>query len=127
VVQLHRDIAKLRAAGAEMIVIGNGGPSFLAGFREQTGWDGPLYTDPSLTVYRAAGLKRGMTRTFHPFALGGTIRALARGARQGRTQGDPWQQGGVIVVARDGRVRWHHAADHSADNPSADDIAAALS
>jgi hypothetical protein len=126
VVQLHRDIAKLRVAGAELVVIGNGGASFLAGFREHTGWDGALYTDPTLAAFRVAGLKRGVLRTFSPHALGGTFRAIARGARQGRTQGDPWQQGGVVVIAKDGRVLWQHANDNPADNPSADEIAAAL-
>lgn len=125
-VQLHRDIDKLRAANIDLVVIGNGTPNFIAGFREQTHYDGPIYTDPSLTTYRAAELKRSAARTFDPRALGNTVRAFARGARQGRTQGDPWQQGGVLVVAPDGEVKYHHASDRPGDNASADDIVAAL-
>jgi len=52
--QLLSDVATVRAAGADIYVIGNGSPSFIEGFREQTGWKGPIYTDPSLGVYRAA-------------------------------------------------------------------------
>ena len=48
VVQLHRERESIRRAGAELVVIGNGAPHFIAGFREITGYDGPLYTDPSL-------------------------------------------------------------------------------
>jgi hypothetical protein len=126
VVQLHRDVDKLRAAGADLVIIGNGAPSFIAGFREHTKYDGPIYTDPSLAVYRAAELERGIAKTFDPRALAPTIGAFMRGQRQGRMQGDAWQQGGVLVVAPDGRVRWHHASKRPGDNATVAEIVAAL-
>jgi hypothetical protein len=126
VVQLHRKIDLIRGAGAELFVIGNGSPSFIAGFREETGWDGPVYTDPSLAVYKAAELKRGVARTFNPLAIGKTVRAFAQGHRQGRTQGDPWQQGGVLVIDKGGDVKWQQASDRPGDNATAEEIAAAL-
>jgi len=125
-VQLHRETAAIQAAGASLAVIGNGGPSFIEGFREQTRFDGPIYTDPSLAVYQAAQLKRGVMKTFDPRALGTTLGAFMRGHRQGRTQGDPWQQGGVLVIAPGGEVKWHHASERPGDNASARDIVAAL-
>lgn len=124
--QLHREENAIRAAGADVHVIGNGTPSFIAGFREQTGWTGPLYTDPSLAVYRAAELKRSMVRTLDPRSLGGAFRAFRDGQRQGRTQGDQWQQGGVVVIAPTGDVRWQHASERPGDNASAAQIIAAL-
>ncbi|MBA3396831.1 MAG: AhpC/TSA family protein [Deltaproteobacteria bacterium] len=123
---MHREIDTIRAAGAALYVIGNGTPSFIVGFREQTGYAGSIYTDPSLAVYKAAELKRGVLNTFDPRALGKTISALSRGRRQGRTQGDPWQQGGVLVIAPTGEIRWHHVSDRPGDNATADDIVAAL-
>jgi hypothetical protein len=126
VVQLHRDIDLIHGAGAELYVIGNGSPSFIEGFREQTQWTGAVYTDPSLDVYRAASLKRGVMRTLDPRALGKTIGAFVRGHRQGLTRGDAWQQGGVLVIAPSGDVKWHHASDRPGDNASAHEIAAAL-
>jgi len=125
-VQLHQEIAAIRDAGAELVVIGNGSPSFIAGFREQTHWDGPIYTDPSLAAYRAAELKRGVASTLDPRSLGKALRAFAGGQRQGRTQGDPWQQGGVLVIAPGGYIRWQHASSRPGDNASARDIVAAL-
>ena len=124
--QLHREIGAIRAAGGEMIVIGNGSPSFIAGFREQTRWDGPVYTDPSLAAYRAAELKRGVASTLDPRSLGNALRAFAGGQRQGRTQGDSWQQGGVLVIAPSGEVRWKHASSRPGDNASPRDVVAAL-
>ena len=124
--QLHHSIDKIHAAGAELYVIGNGTPNFIEGFREQTKWDGPVYTDPSLEVYKAAELKRGVTKTFNIKAAIPTLKAIAHGSRQGRTQGDPWQQGGTLVIATDGTVKWQHANEHAGDNAKADAIVAAL-
>jgi hypothetical protein len=126
VVQLHRRIDDLRATGADVIVIGNGSPSFIDGFRETTGWQGPLYTDPSLEVYKAAGLKRGVLKTFNARAAIKAIGALRSGSRQGRTQGDEWQQGGVVVVAPSGDVIWTQVSEYAGDNAAVDEILSAV-
>jgi hypothetical protein len=126
VVQLHRDVDRLRAAGADLYIIGNGTPSFIAGFREQTRYQGPIYTDPSLATFRAAELKRSVTSTLDPRSLGKALGAFARGQRQGLTQGDAWQQGGVLVVAPSGDIRWHHASERPGDNATGAQILAAL-
>ena len=124
--QLHRDIDAIRAAGAELYLIGNGSPSFIAGFRDETKWTGPIYTDPSLAVYKAAQLKRSVASTLDPRSLGAAFKALRDGQRQGRTQGDAWQQGGVLVIAATGEVRWQHASGRPGDNATAAQIASAL-
>jgi hypothetical protein len=120
VVQLHhKQIPNL-------VAIGNGSPSFIDGFREMTKFDGPIYTDPSLAVFSAAQLKRGVLRTFDPRGFGKAIKAMAGGQRQGRTQGDPWQQGGVLVVSPTGDVLWQQASERAGDNASAEQILAVL-
>lgn len=124
--QLHRRIDDLRAAGAEVIVIGNGSPQFIEGFRETTGWQGPLYTDPSLAVYQAAGLKRGVRTVLDPRAALSALGALRAGSRQGRTQGDTWQQGGVLVIASSGEVLWSQVSEYAGDNAAPDEILDAL-
>jgi hypothetical protein len=127
VVQLHRDVDAIHAAGAEIYVIGSGSPSFIEGFREHTKWPGPIYTDPSLEVFRAAQLKRGVLSSLDPRALGNTIGAHLRGHRQAlRIEGDAWQQGGVLVVAPSGDIRWHHISDRPGDNASGRQILEAL-
>jgi hypothetical protein len=126
VVQLHREVDKIHETGAELIVIGNGAPHFIAGFREITGYDGPLYTDPSLAVFQAAELKRGVGTVLDPRALMPTLKALAGGGKQGRTQGDTWQQGGVLVIAAGGAIKWHQASERPGDHASAVQILAAL-
>lgn len=125
-VQLHRVIDRIHAAGAELHVIGNGAPMFIAGFRETTKFPGPIYTDPSLKVYDAAELVRGLTTTFNPKAGLNAFRALKGGFRQGRTQGDPNQQGGVLVVAPSGDIRFHYISKVAGDHPDPERVIAAL-
>jgi hypothetical protein len=125
-VQLHRETESLRAAGLELHVIGNGAPMFIAGFRETTGYDGSLYTDPSLAVYRAAELQSGLRTVLTIGALTRTAGAFRRGFRQGRTRGSALQQGGVLVIARDGRVLWKHVSAGPGDNATAAAIIAAV-
>lgn len=124
--QLHRDIDKIHATGAELVVIGNGAPHFIAGFRELTGYRGPLYTDPSLEVFRAAHLKRGVAATLNPLGLIPAVKALAGGHRQGKTEGDAWQQGGVLVIAAGGDVRWQHVSKRPGHNATSQQILSAL-
>lgn len=116
----------IAATGAAIHVIGNGSPSFIAGFREETHWPGPIYTDPSLAAYRAAELVRSVGSTLDPRSLPGAARALFRGRRQGRTLGDQWQQGGVLVVDPSGAVLWRHTSRRPGDNATPAQILAAL-
>jgi hypothetical protein len=126
VVQLHLQSERIRAAGADLHVIGSGTPNFIAGFRETTKFDGSILSDPSLKSYQAAGLLRSGWRTFHPMAAVSAARALARGNMQGRTQGDNFQQGGVVVILPPGEIAYAHVSKHAGDNASGDEVATAL-
>src|SRR5688572_29468736 len=116
VVQLHRQAGRISAAGAELAVIGSGTPNFIAGFRETSGFDGRILSDPELSAYRAAGMRRGLWRSFTPLSAAYAVRALARGHLQGRTQGDPAQQGGVLVILPGGRIAFEHLSKVAGDN-----------
>lgn len=124
--QLHRDIAPLAAAGADVHVIGNGAPTFIVGFREVTGYTGPLYTDPSLATYRAAELRRGLGTVLTLGTLTRSVGAFRRGFRQGSVQGDPLQQGGTLIVDTSGVVLFQHIADGPGDHARTADMLAAL-
>lgn len=124
--QLHRERDRIGAAGATLHVIGNGPPMFMAGFRDTTGYDGPLYSDPSLAVYRALELRRGWRTIVSARAAGNAVRALRGGFRQGRTQGDATQQGGVLVIGKDGRIHYRHADEVAGDHPPVADVLAAV-
>jgi hypothetical protein len=126
VVQLHHKADRIAAAGAELVVVGSGTPNFIAGFRETTGFPGRILSDPTLSAYKAAGMKRGLLRTINPLVAVYGVRALARGNMQGRTQGDPTQQGGVLVILPGGGIAYEHHSSMAGDNAPAEDVVAAL-
>ena len=126
VVQLHHEIDRIHDAGAELVVVGNGAPHFIEGFRELTGYRGLLYTDPSRASYRAAGMKRGWTTFLNPKVLKNAARALGEGHMQGLTQGDPAQQGGTLVITPPGRVLFHHVSETGGDHAPLDAVLASL-
>lgn len=124
--QLHRDIDQLSAAGADVHVIGNGAPTFIEGFREVTGYTGPIYTDPSLATYRAAELRRGVGTILNLGTLSRSVGAFRRGFRQGSVQGDALQQGGTLIIDTSGVVLFQHISDGPGDHARTADMLAAL-
>ena len=98
----------------------------MAGFRETTGYHGSLFTDPSLEVFRAAELRSGLRSVLTLSTLTRSVGAFRRGFRQGRTQGSALQQGGVVVISRDGRIVWRHISSGPGDNATVAQIVAAL-
>ena len=77
---------------------------FAAGF----GVTAPLYTDPGKRSYEALGFQRKMGALK---SIGRGRRAMAAGFRQGKTAGDPFQQGGVVLFDGQGGVAWKHVDD----------------
>jgi NAD(P)-dependent dehydrogenase (short-subunit alcohol dehydrogenase family) len=116
----------IRAAGAELVIVGNGAKSFAAAFREDFDLDCPLLLDPQLRGYRAAGLRRGRVEALSPRLPLNAIRALRAGARQETLQGDAWQLGGVFVIRPDGELLYRYASREAGDHPPVDAVLAAL-
>lgn len=99
-------------------MIGSGSPSQAKRFQAEEKIEGVVVTDPSLEAYRIAGMKRGVLKTLNPKSMINAVRAFRSGSRQTGTKGDPWQQGGVLVVSsiRDGgKVLLQHAASEAGD------------
>ena len=109
--------------GAKIVFIGNGNPHFIEHFKNDLGMEGaPIYTDPSLISFYAAGFKRGFLVALGPHAIVNGIKMLIKGARQGATAGDLWQLGGVIAVKPDGRVAYHYISEVMGDFPPTKDL-----
>lgn len=127
--QLHRDREKFDAAGAALVIVGQGTPRHAQHFREQFDLDGlELLVDPDREAYRLAGTKVAtMSELLGPRSvLSGIKRSASTRMVQGPTRGHPAQLGGVLVVAPGGAVVWSHIADNAADNPPNEDVLAAV-
>lgn len=117
---------RVEALGADLVVVGNGTPEMARYFRDERQPKVTMYVDPSLRVYKAAGLQRSLGSTLNRAALSASLRALAGGHFQGRTRGDPWQQGGTFVVFPGGEVRFRHISGFAGDHPDPERVIAAL-
>jgi hypothetical protein len=120
---LRGRLDEVHAAGAELVFIGNGSPRLAKRFAETRARGVTVLTDPSLDVYRALGMKRSVIATLGPQTWLGVARSLARGNMQQVVQGDPWQQGGLLAMARGGRIVYRRPNRDAAERP---DLAAAL-
>jgi peroxiredoxin len=107
--------AEVENAGAKLIFVGNGPAWAINGFKEDLKIPASVYTDPTLEIFKAAAFKRGKWTTLGPRSIVNGIKLMLRGHRQKKLTGDPWQQGGVVVVNKSGHVVYTHA-DQSTGN-----------
>lgn len=116
----------IRAAGADLVLVGNGSYRQAAGFQRLHAPDCTVLTDPTLEAYRALGLKRGVVETLGPATWLGAAASLARGHRQGELEGDAWQQGGLFVMVPGGPIVFEQRNRNAATRPDIDGALRAL-
>jgi hypothetical protein len=104
--------------------VGNGQVEWAKSFASDFGIHFELYTDPTRESFRRAGLKR--TLGFRPKTISAAARAMRAGHWQGRTRGDPLQQGGVVVVSRDGQVLFQHVDSGPGEQVTPENVLARL-
>ena len=97
----------LAARGMAAVVIGNGTVPMAEAFAEKVGEGIPLYTDPSRSVFKLAGMKRMFGLNLATISHG--LRSWRSGHRQTAVAGDVWQQGGCLLIDTDGDIL---AAEH---------------
>ena len=116
----------LEQAGVARVAVGSGSPDHARAFVESFGFDGDMYLSRDLSAYRAFHLVRGVWRSIGPGSVYHGIKALKRGFRQGPTQGDPWQQGGVFLIGPGERVAFAHRDRFAGDHAEPESILSAL-
>ena len=125
-VQVWSERDKYQATGAQVVFIGNGSPDFIQKFREDLGLgDAPIFVDPALDSFRAAGFKRGFLAALGPSSIAAGIKMFGAGNKQGeysRAAGDLWQLGGIVVIRPSGAIAFHHISQVLGDYPPHTDI-----
>lgn len=116
--------ARARAAGGEIVVVGNGAPQFIEAFRQEQGFQGRILTDPERGAYRLLELKRSFVPDPRTFLRAAD--AMSRGFRQTRTRGDASQLGGVLVVRPDGEMPYRFVSRFAGDHPPIEAMMTAL-
>ncbi len=124
--QLHCMEDELEELGARLVVVGNGSPSFIAGFREKSGFTGALYSDPSRVLYRSLQLERGLRSSINGRSMARAVSAFRSGHRQSQVQGDAFQQGGVFVITSKGESTLEYRSQFAGDHPTTSEIRRAV-
>jgi peroxiredoxin len=122
VIELRRHSESIHELGAEVIVVGNGQPDAAARFRDLFEIDFRIFVDPHRRVFELLGFRRNLGGSANPAVLFAAWRAWMRGARQGRTEGDPWQLGGILIVQPSGEVSYRYASRFAGDHPDIDEV-----
>jgi dehydrogenase/reductase SDR family protein 12 len=123
---LRDDLHQWQAEGIGVGLVGSGQSFFASAFIEDFGLDVPVFVDPDLTSFRAAGLRRGVEAVASRGFLGNALRAYRSGARQTGIEGDPWQLGGVFVFDARSRLQLAHRSGTAGDHPPLEDLRAAV-
>jgi hypothetical protein len=121
-----RDIkGELDGAGVALVAIGSGSPEGAAHFAKKLRFSGEMYVNQDLGAYKAFRLERGLLETLGPTSLIRGIQAMKKGFRQGRTDGDLWQQGGVFVLGPGNRLLFQHRNAFAGDHADLDAVLSA--
>lgn len=110
---------------ANVAIIGNGTLAHAQDFAKTHGKGLRSLVDTKKQTYRALGFRRGVQYTLGPASLARGMDAMSRGFRQVDTQGDPFQQGGTLVLAAGGRPVLFQRARFAGDHASLEQILAA--
>ena len=122
-----RDAAEvIENAGGRIAAVGCGKPQQAAVLRKKLALPYPVYADPDRLSFRAVGMRRDPLSMLDPRQLGHLFRAWRSGARLGAPQGDPWQLGGLLVVAPGDRLVFEHRSRHPGDHASLDALVQAV-
>jgi peroxiredoxin len=99
--ELSPRLPDLARAGVSVVLVGNGTPEQLAGFRDRHALEGApvaLVTDPDLVAYRALHLHASIWSTIGPRSMLEHLLLWGAGLRGRSIQGHATQQGGAMVV-----------------------------
>ena len=121
----HKD--EIAARGASLVAIGNGTAYWGKAFVEAENVDFPVYADPGRESYKAFGMKHSVVGLLKPKVLQHGIRAAKKKFKQTATRGNPFQNGGVVVLDAAGEVRYIHVESETGDLADMDEVMAALS
>lgn len=119
----HREIYEKN--NSKLVFIGNGSPRYIEGFKKSLGLEeSTIYTDPSLTTFRFAGLRRGFRSLVSIGSIKNAVALYKQGHRQNQlqAQGDHWQLGGVLVITPKNEIAFHFVSKSLGDLPDSDTI-----
>ena len=121
-----RGIAKKVEKLGHLVIVGNGNMAQAQDFRRTHGAGLRSLVDPKKHTYRALGFRHGFRYTINAGSVMRGVQATSRGFIQGETQGDAFQQGGTLVLAKGGRPVFFQRSRFAGDHASLEEVLAAM-
>ena len=124
--RLRAELAGYRAAGADVVIVGQGDPERAARYRERQELDVAILSDPARSSYEAFGLLQGTTAQILFDAPDEFLRcdldaglglAASRHGTDRALVDDPFQLPGEFVIGTDGRIVYGHRYGWCEDYP----------
>jgi len=127
---------ELKAAGLDpqnVVLIGCGAANWVKRYREDTGYKGPMFTDPERKLYQALEIHRVQSMSElrgdgrqSPYSDSGLVYGMMWSVQKlwqsGNNTGDTYQQGAVFVLDADGKSLFHHFEKFPADHAKIEDF-----
>ena len=111
-----------RFKNARLAVIGSGDPRHFKEFKDITGYNGQLFTDPSRKAFTLLGFSSSIFGFMSVNSMFKAISALKNGHRQGSVQGSTLQLGGAVIIDTKCSIRYYFASRKAGEHPDIDDL-----
>jgi peroxiredoxin len=109
----------LQKTGNKIIFVGNGTAEMINGFKEELNiMDAPIFTDPTMEIFDACGLNRGLKYLLNAKAILQAGKLYKEGYTQGtqkKENGAHTQMGGIMAIKPPGQVTYHFASEYLGD------------
>jgi prostamide/prostaglandin F2alpha synthase len=102
-----------------------GTPLMADDFRTTMRITAPIWVDEKRVTYKQLQFSHGTASVLNVKSMLNAARALSKGHFQHRTQGNPVQNGGVLVVRKGGECLYAYASEVAGDMPKTAEVLAA--
>ena len=94
-------------------------------FRTEMKVGAPVWVDTKRVTYKHLEFTYGKAKVLGPRSLVNAVRAMFKGHRQHRTQGNAMQNGGVLIAKKGGACAYAFSSEVAGDKPRIDEVLAA--
>jgi AhpC/TSA antioxidant enzyme len=126
VADLAKQAHRFKNKNARLAVVGSGAPHHFKEFRAITGYQDPLFTDPSRKAFNLLGFSNSITGFMSANSLFKAMSALKNGHRQGSVQGSTLQLGGAVIIDAAGLLLYYFAGRKAGEHPDIDELIQAI-
>ena len=118
--------AEITSLNTKIVAVSFGTPYWAGAWLKTTGAPFPIWLDPDKQSYPTYGMERSLKAAYSPKTIWYYIKAVARGEKLQKSQGDTDQLGGNFIVDKNGIVRFAYPSKDPTDRPPVADLLSVL-